>query len=154
MAGRSSGGRAGCSTEATRRGSYSGLRWTTPDADSPPLTTPPKFTSVGPSVYRLSAASVPSPLTNHRAPFVISHSNVSWRRRSGGRRRLALALAAVAVAAIAVPGQASEPSSWTPRGATYEVVVTKDVAITMSDGTVLSANIFRPARADGSPADG
>ena len=32
--------------------------------------------------------------------------------------------------------------------------MTKDVPITMSDGTVLSANIFRPARADGSPADG
>jgi predicted acyl esterase len=45
-------------------------------------------------------------------------------------------------------------TAWAPRPATYGVVEQKDVAITMSDGTVLSANVFRPAGANGKPAPG
>ena len=46
-------------------------------------------------------------------------------------------------------GQA--PSTWQPRPASYGVHVTEDVKVTMSDGTVLRVNLYRPARADGSP---
>ncbi len=49
----------------------------------------------------------------------------------------------------AAAGQA--PSGWQPRPARYGVNVTQDVPVTMSDGTVLRVNVYRPARADGSP---
>jgi putative CocE/NonD family hydrolase len=72
------------------------------------------------------------------------------------RNRLAIGLAGLSMVLTAVPGVATdrEPGVWKPRAATYGVAVTKDVPITMSDGTVLSANVFRPARADGTPAPG
>jgi uncharacterized protein len=43
------------------------------------------------------------------------------------------------------------PSGWTPRPARYGVHVDQDVKVTISDGTVLRVNVYRPARADGSP---
>lgn len=43
---------------------------------------------------------------------------------------------------------------WTPRPATYGQVEEEDVPITMSDGVVLSANVFRPALANGNAAPG
>ena len=71
------------------------------------------------------------------------------------RVRVAVAFAALVAAGVAVPSNAAQQSRpWTARPATYGVAVTKDVPITMSDGTVLTANVFRPARRDGSPAPG
>ncbi|HEU5033537.1 MAG TPA: CocE/NonD family hydrolase, partial [Mycobacteriales bacterium] len=92
------------------------------------------------------------------------------------RRLTALAatsamLAAVSPAVGSVPGAAAAtgsdtragaatltvgaaPSGWQPRAATYGVHVTEDVPVTMSDGTVLRVNVYRPARDDGSPAPG
>lgn len=46
------------------------------------------------------------------------------------------------------------PARWRPRPATYGVHATTDVPVRMSDGVVLRANVYRPARADGSPAPG
>ena len=69
------------------------------------------------------------------------------------RVRLIAALAALAASFIAVPSQAAA-GPWTARPATYSVGVMKDVPITMSDGTVLTANVYRPARKDGSFASG
>ena len=73
------------------------------------------------------------------------------------RRRLCLLAAVATIVAVTVPaGRAAAPSSdgWKPRPATYGVAVTKDVAITMSDGVVLSANVFRPASPDGKASPG
>lgn len=50
------------------------------------------------------------------------------------------------------PGVPSD--GWSARPATYGVSETKDVPIAMSDGVVLSANVFRPADAGGQPAAG
>jgi putative CocE/NonD family hydrolase len=75
-------------------------------------------------------------------------------RRRSARGRLCTALAVLALVATAVPGSAAGEGGWRARPATYGVAVTKDVPITMSDGTVLSANVFRPARSDGSAAPG
>jgi predicted acyl esterase len=71
------------------------------------------------------------------------------------KARTVLGAVVLALLAASLPSQASTSAkSWKARPATYGVNVTKDVAITMSDGTVLSANVFRPARADGSAAPG
>ncbi len=72
------------------------------------------------------------------------------------RNRLTLTVGvAVAVAAVALPGSAAgQQAPWTPRPATYGVVSVNDLPITMSDGVVLSANIFFPARPDGTRAPG
>jgi len=71
------------------------------------------------------------------------------------KARIVLGAVVLALLAASLPSQASTSAkSWKARPATYGVNVTKDVAITMSDGTVLSANVFRPARADGSAAPG
>jgi putative CocE/NonD family hydrolase len=71
------------------------------------------------------------------------------------RNRLAITVAATSIILGALPGNAGDhANSWKPRPATYGVAVTNDVPIQMSDGTVLSANIFRPARPDGTPAPG
>jgi putative CocE/NonD family hydrolase len=71
------------------------------------------------------------------------------------RNRLAIAIAAISILLGALPGNAGDhANTWKPRPATYGVAVTNDVPIEMSDGTVLSANIFRPARPDGTPAPG
>lgn len=71
------------------------------------------------------------------------------------RHRLAITVAATSIVLGALPGNAGDQANtWKPRPATYGVVVTKDVPIEVSDGTVLSANIFRPARPDGTAAPG
>ena len=82
------------------------------------------------------------------------------------RARVALAAALVA-ATVASPvlaatgGHASQATrkpvktkAWTPRPATYGVAKQQDVSITMDDGTVLKADILRPADASGNPAKG
>lgn len=51
------------------------------------------------------------------------------------------------------PNAPEAVGTWTPRPATYEIVVERDVPITMSDGTRLYADIYRPAR-DGKAAPG
>jgi putative CocE/NonD family hydrolase len=53
------------------------------------------------------------------------------------------------IAASAAPG-----STWTPEAATYSVGKTADDHITMSDGTVLSADVYFPADASGKQAAG
>ena len=74
-------------------------------------------------------------------------------------RRLFAAVAATALlvggtsAAASVPQAGDAPSGWEPRPATYGVHVTEDVPVTMSDGTVLRVNVYRPAKADGTPVD-
>ena len=73
------------------------------------------------------------------------------------RRRLSVLAAATAIVAATMPGvRAAAPSSgtWKARPVTYGVAVTKDVPITMSDGVVLAANVFRPAGPNGQPAAG
>jgi uncharacterized protein len=59
----------------------------------------------------------------------------------GGRRRLHLALAAFAVA-LACPAAAS--AAWKPDAARYGVGSQKNLPVTMSDGTVLRADVFYP----------
>jgi putative CocE/NonD family hydrolase len=59
----------------------------------------------------------------------------------GGRCRLQLALAAFAVA-LACPAAAS--AAWQPEPARYGVGSVKSVPVTMSDGTVLRADVFYP----------
>jgi putative CocE/NonD family hydrolase len=74
-------------------------------------------------------------------------------------RRLIAAAAATALllggtsAAASGPQAGDAASGWKPRPATYGVHVTEDVGVTMSDGTVLRVNVYRPAKADGSPVD-
>ncbi|HZP16036.1 MAG TPA: CocE/NonD family hydrolase [Nocardioides sp.] len=76
----------------------------------------------------------------------------------GMRRAITLVLAAAAtiVAAMAPGVRAAAPTvdAWKPRPATYGVAVAKDLPITMSDGAVLAANVFRPANPGGQPAAG
>jgi putative CocE/NonD family hydrolase len=73
-------------------------------------------------------------------------------------RAVLSAVAAMALLA-SLPAWSTSPSTsgyptWKARPATYGVAVTKDVPIMMSDGTVLSANVYRPATKDGQPAAG
>ena len=73
------------------------------------------------------------------------------------KRRRALAVAVATLLAAAAPLVAASgavPDPWTARPATYRVHTTTDVRIPMSDGTLLTADIHRPALADGSPAPG
>ena len=71
------------------------------------------------------------------------------------KARALIAAAVSGVLLLPVAAQARQTSKdWKARPATYGVVVTKDVPITMSDGTVLSANVFRPAGKDGKAAAG
>ena len=74
------------------------------------------------------------------------------------RRLVAAAAVAAVTAAVPVltvtPGasaasNAGPPSGWKARPATYGVNVTEDVKVTMSDGTVLRVNVYRPANSDG-----
>jgi predicted acyl esterase len=62
------------------------------------------------------------------------------------RCRLALIITAHAMCVVVAPpvGAAPGPHALTPRPATYRVAVEKDVLITMSDGAVLDADIYRP----------
>lgn len=71
-------------------------------------------------------------------------------------RRIAVFSVCVAsvVGVLSPGGAAPSADRWKPRPATYGVAVTKDVPITMSDGIVLYADVFRPARPDGTPAPG
>src|SRR3982751_3594904 len=74
-------------------------------------------------------------------------------------RGLRLAAALIAVA-LAVPAHAAaapdlQPAGLRPGPARYPgVATTKDVPIVMRDGTKLYADVYRPARADGTPAPG
>lgn len=65
--------------------------------------------------------------------------------------RLLAALLLVAGLLAGVPAQAA---TWAPGPERYGIAVTKDVPITLSDGTVLRADIHAPAEADGTPAAG
>ncbi|MGZ4493213.1 MAG: CocE/NonD family hydrolase [Nocardioides sp.] len=67
---------------------------------------------------------------------------------------LALSAALLGLTAPTAAAATGTPSGWTARPATYGVAVTQDVRVTMSDGNVLRVNVYRPARADGSPAPG
>jgi putative CocE/NonD family hydrolase len=61
-------------------------------------------------------------------------------------------LAVLVTALVAVT--AGSAMAWTARPATYGVAKQANVPITMSDGTVLYADVLRPANADGSAAPG
>jgi uncharacterized protein len=64
---------------------------------------------------------------------------------------LSVVCALLAVVPHGTAQAASSASSWHERPATYGVQATEDVPVTMSDGTVLRVNVYRPARPDGSP---
>ena len=66
----------------------------------------------------------------------------------------ALAVAASALVTPLLSSAHAESHAWSARPATYGVFEQQDVPIQMSDGTTLSANIFRPALKDGKPAPG
>ena len=80
------------------------------------------------------------------------------------RARVALAVALAAATAatpvLAATGGhgAAKPhpktKAWAARAATYGVAKEANVPITMDDGTILEANILRPADASGKPAPG
>lgn len=55
---------------------------------------------------------------------------------------------------LTTPAVGYAGTSWTPRPATFGVVKQQNVPIRMDDGTVLEADILRPASPDGSPAPG
>lgn len=64
------------------------------------------------------------------------------------------ALPALTSPVVAATSTTAPASGWKARPATYGVSTTKDVALKMSDGVVLRADVLRPARADGTPAPG
>ena len=71
------------------------------------------------------------------------------------RRLLAVLLAlavALPVVLLSTPTSAAT-RTWKERPASYGVHVDQDVPVTMSDGTVLRVNVYRPAHADGSPVE-
>jgi putative CocE/NonD family hydrolase len=72
------------------------------------------------------------------------------------RRRVLIAACTVAAMLAGIPASraATPADGWKARPATYGDAVTKNVPITMSDGTVLYADVHRPANADGTPAPG
>ncbi|MFZ5849228.1 MAG: CocE/NonD family hydrolase [Actinomycetota bacterium] len=76
------------------------------------------------------------------------------------RRTLALILlllmaTGTALAGLSAPTTAAPRAAWKPRPAQFPAVhVTEDVPVEMSDGVVLSVNVYRPAREDGTPARG
>ena len=73
----------------------------------------------------------------------------------GRRRFLAAAAGLLSLMTLAPAGRASPmPAGWSPRPATYGVAETRDVPLRMSDGVILSANLFRPAGPTGQPAPG
>ncbi|MDQ1747228.1 MAG: uncharacterized protein QOD07_1491 [Frankiaceae bacterium] len=70
---------------------------------------------------------------------------------------IALAAATAATPVLAATGghSAAKPRAvWSPRPATYGIAKQSNVPITMDDGTVLEANVLRPADASGNPAKG
>lgn len=62
--------------------------------------------------------------------------------------------ASAATSSTSSTSSTTPPSGWKARPATYGIATTKDVALRMSDGVVLRADVRRPARADGTPAPG
>lgn len=72
------------------------------------------------------------------------------------KARVLIGAAVATLLAATLPSHAETTAgaTWKARPATYGVHVTKDVPIVMSDGIVLRANVYRPARADGRPAPG
>ena len=64
--------------------------------------------------------------------------------------RLVPLVSALAILAVAAPAA----HAWKPRAAEYGVAKQTNVPITMSDGVRLFADILRPAKPDGTPADG
>src|SRR5690606_34392732 len=88
-------------------------------------------------------------------------------RRHGGpvrSRTVAFVVAALAACTIASAGPATADPTGGASGASWQSLVDApdaypntavewDVPITLSDGTVLRANVFRPAHADGTPID-
>jgi putative CocE/NonD family hydrolase len=76
------------------------------------------------------------------------------------RGRMAALIMAVAIGAPIValsvqapPASAAAPTSWSPQAATYGMGSHLDQPVTMSDGTVLRADVYYPT-ADGAPASG
>ena len=66
------------------------------------------------------------------------------------RRLLTLVALLVAGLLVAPPAQAAPVDGWTPRPEDHpRTVLQKDLAIPMSDGTVLRGNLLRPADAAG-----
>src|SRR5690349_6616130 len=88
---------------------------------------------------------------------------MTWTRRAVALLSAA-ALSSVSLTGTGLPAHAASVdrggavaragSGWQPRPASYGVHETQDVKIRMSDGTVLRADVYRPADADGSPAAG
>jgi uncharacterized protein len=79
------------------------------------------------------------------------------RTQSPLRRRLIVLGVSVALVAVTAPpvwAGSIGADSWQPRPATFGVAVTKDVPVSMSDGAVLDADVYRPALPDGQPAAG
>lgn len=72
------------------------------------------------------------------------------------RRWPAVLMSFLAAAAAVAPVRAADASAshWSPRPATYGVARTANVPIRMDDGVVLKADVLRPARPDGSAAEG
>jgi uncharacterized protein len=71
------------------------------------------------------------------------------------RALLVLSVAASLAAVTPVLATSDAPAkAWKPRAATYGIAKTTNVAIKMSDGVVLKADVLRPAAKDGSAAKG
>ena len=68
-------------------------------------------------------------------------------------KRLASLLLVVLVGVL-LPGVAQRAGAWSPGPARYGVGVTENVAVAMTDGTVLRADVNFPTNSDGSPAAG
>ena len=64
------------------------------------------------------------------------------------------ALPSLTTPAVAAVSPTAPASGWKARPATYAGATTKDLALRMSDGVVLRADVLRPARPDGTPAPG
>ena len=60
------------------------------------------------------------------------------------RLRVAVAVACAAACAWSAQAALAAPAAWQPEKATYGVGEHKNVAVTMSDGVVLRANVFYP----------
>src|SRR3954447_12261313 len=82
-----------------------------------------------------------------------------WKRIAAGLAGLAACLGrttlpAIGAEAVVGPAGAGAAAGWHARPATYGVHETQDVKVTMSDGTTLRVDVYRPADSDGQPADG
>jgi hypothetical protein len=60
----------------------------------------------------------------------------------------------VLAAAVLMLSAASAQAAWSPEPATYGIAEQHNVPVTMKDGTVLRADIYSPADANGAPAKG